>query len=84
MRTPQIDRLLSAEDAAELLGVRPSTIRWWWTIGKLHRIKIGRLTRVHLSEILRLIPEETSPAKPAARQKGAVPLTAPPPLKEEK
>jgi len=52
------DRLLDAESAAELIGVRPSTIRWWWTIGKLHRIKIGRLTRVWESEILALIPHE--------------------------
>ena len=49
------DRLLDAESAAELLGVRPSTIRWWWTIGKLRRVKIGRLTRVWESEILSLI-----------------------------
>jgi hypothetical protein len=40
------DRLLSAESAAELLGIRPSTIRWWWTIDKLRRVKIGRLTQV--------------------------------------
>lgn len=52
------DRLHTAESAAELLGVRPSTIRWWWTIGKLHRVKIGRLTRVWESEILALIPLE--------------------------
>ncbi|MGE5109679.1 MAG: helix-turn-helix transcriptional regulator [Acidobacteriaceae bacterium] len=52
------DRLLTAESAADLLGVRPSTIRWWWTIGKLQRVKIGRLTRVWESEILALIPHE--------------------------
>lgn len=45
----------SAESAAELLGVRPSTILWWWTIGKLRRVKIGRLTRVRESELLALI-----------------------------
>jgi excisionase family DNA binding protein len=49
------DRLHSAESAAELLSVRPSTIRWWWTIGKLPRVKIGRLTRVRESELLALI-----------------------------
>lgn len=52
------DRLHSAESAAELLGVRPSTIRWWWTIGKLRRVKLGRLTRVWESELLALIPRE--------------------------
>ena len=59
MKTPQkTDRLLDAESAAELLGVRPSTTRWWWTIGKLHRVKISRLSRVWESEILGLIPHE--------------------------
>jgi len=55
------DRLLSAESAADLLGVRPSTIRWWWTISKLQRVKIGRLSRVWESEVLALIhrKEET-------------------------
>jgi excisionase family DNA binding protein len=52
------DRLHNAESAAELLGVRPSTIRWWWTIGKLNRVKIGRLTRVRESELLALITEQ--------------------------
>ncbi len=64
MRTPQrADRLLDAESAAELLGVRASTIRGWWSIGKLHRVKIGRLTRVWESEILALIPHEQKGAK---------------------
>ncbi|HET9741755.1 MAG TPA: helix-turn-helix domain-containing protein [Terriglobales bacterium] len=53
------DPLHSAESAAELLGVRPSTIRSWWTIGKLRRVKIGRLTRVRESELLALIKEQT-------------------------
>ena len=52
------DRLHDAETAAELLGIRPSTIRWWWTIGKLPRVKIGRLTRVRESELLSLIGPE--------------------------
>ena len=57
------DRLHSAESAAELLGIKASTIRWWWTIGKLHRVKIGRLTRVRESELLTLIGPEHD-AKP--------------------
>lgn len=67
MRTTQTtvtDRLHSAESAAELLGIRPSTIRWWWTIGKLQRVKIGRLTRVRESELLALIkPEQKGQAQ---------------------
>ena len=62
MRTREMttaNRLHNAESAAELLSVRPSTIRWWWTIGKLHRVKIGRLTRVRESELLALISGES-------------------------
>jgi excisionase family DNA binding protein len=52
------DPLHSADSAAELLAVRPSTIRWWWSIGKLRRTKVGRLTRVRESELLALIKPE--------------------------
>ncbi len=55
VKTTATERLLGAESAAELLSVGPSTIRWWWTTGKLHRVKIGRLTRVWESELLALI-----------------------------
>ena len=57
------DRLHNAETAAVLLGVRPSTIRWWWTLGKLNRVKIGRLTRVRESELLALIQPEQRETK---------------------
>lgn len=58
MSVQATSKLHSAESAAELLGIRPSTIRWWWTIGKLQRVKIGRLTRVRESELLALIKSE--------------------------
>jgi excisionase family DNA binding protein len=61
MRTLKIateDKLHSAESAAELLGVRPSTIRWWWSIGRLPRLKIGRLSKVRESALLALIGNE--------------------------
>lgn len=58
------DRLHSAESAAELLGVRPSTIRWWWTIGKLPRVKVGqRLSRVPERALLALITEQKGQAR---------------------
>lgn len=82
----QRDRLLDAEGAAALLGIRPSTIRSWWSTGKLQRVKIGYLTRVWESEILALIPpKKLDPAKPSARQNGAVSgITAPTPSKDSK
>lgn len=48
------DRLLDAESVAELLDVRPPQS----AIGKLHQVKIGRLTHVWESEPLTLIPHE--------------------------
>jgi len=61
---PKEDKLHTAETAAELLGVRPSTIRWWWAIGKLPRLKLGRFSRVRESALLALIqPEQKGPAK---------------------
>ena len=59
MKSQTPDRLLDAEAAAELLGIRPGTIRDWWRIGKLPRTKIGRLTRVWESELLALLARET-------------------------
>ena len=52
------DRLHSAESAATLLAIRPSTIRSWWAIGKLKRVKIGRLSRAYESDLLALITTE--------------------------
>ena len=75
------DKLHSVESAAEFLGgISPSTIRSWLSQGRLTRVKIGRLVRIRESELLQMI----SPARKSARQKGAVPLTAPPPPKDEK
>jgi len=38
--------LLTVPEAADLLHVKPSTIRAWLTQSKLPRIKLGRLTRI--------------------------------------
>lgn len=38
--------LLTVEETAALLRVRPSTVRAWLTQGRLPRVKIGRLTRI--------------------------------------
>ena len=75
------DRLHSAESAAALLCVRPSTIRWWWSIGKLPRRKIGRLTRVRESEVLALI--EKQKARPYNRERLLRNRRTLPPLRED-
>jgi excisionase family DNA binding protein len=60
----QAERLHSAESAAALLSISPSTVRWWWTTGRLQRVKIGRLTRVRESELLTLIEQPISRTLP--------------------
>lgn len=80
------DRLHSVQSAAEFLGgVAPSTIRAWLTQGKLHRVKIGRLTRVRESELLALIKLENKQEIRTAKHRsalGAAKRTAAPLLKE--
>jgi excisionase family DNA binding protein len=63
LRRTMEDRLHSAESAAELLGVRPSTIRWWWATAKLPRVKIGRLSRVPESALWTLVKPEQRETK---------------------
>ncbi|WP_367182563.1 helix-turn-helix domain-containing protein [Edaphobacter sp.] len=52
------DTLHNAESAAAILRVSPSTIRYYWTTGRLPRLKIGKHTRVRESELLKLIEEK--------------------------
>lgn len=57
------DRLLRVEEAAELLAVKPSTIRAWLLHRKLGRVRVGaRAVRIRASEIERIISEGTIPA----------------------
>jgi len=39
-------RLLKPEEAAEILGVNPGTVRRWLREGKLKGVKVGRLWRI--------------------------------------
>lgn len=41
-----IERLLTPEEAAELLAVSPKSIREWLRLGKLKGVKAGRLWRI--------------------------------------
>jgi excisionase family DNA binding protein len=45
------EKLLTVEDAAKALLVKPTTIREWLKSGKLRGVKMGRLWRVRESEI---------------------------------
>jgi excisionase family DNA binding protein len=55
------DKLYTPKEAAALLGITVSTVRSWFSTGKLRRIKVGRLTRALESELLAMITPEDVP-----------------------
>ena len=54
-RGHQMDRLLSLQEAAELIGMSTRWIRRRFADGRLQRVKLGRSTRVRLSDIAQII-----------------------------
>ena len=61
-------RLLTVNQAAEQLGVKPSTIRSWiLRREKLEVVKVGRLVRITERSIEKLIDENTIPPKENGR-----------------
>ncbi len=64
MQNNSTDRLLRVEEAAELLAVKPSTIRAWLLGRKIGRVRVGaRAVRVPASEVDRIIAEGSIPAR---------------------
>ena len=57
--SPTRSPLLSVEDAAEYIGVRPGTLRNWLSARRLAYVKVGRLTRVSSETLDRFIAENT-------------------------
>ena len=51
--------LLSVDEAAEYLGVRPGTLRNWLSTRRLTYVKVGRLTRLSSDTLNRYITEHT-------------------------
>jgi excisionase family DNA binding protein len=45
------DRLITVDETATLLAVTPAAIRRWLSTGRLSRVKVGRLTRLRLSDV---------------------------------
>jgi excisionase family DNA binding protein len=63
MNTPVLD-LLRVEEAAELLNVKPSTIRAWLLKRKLPHVHIGqRAVRIPRVALEKLITEGTVPER---------------------
>jgi excisionase family DNA binding protein len=61
-------KLLAVEQAAERLGVKPSTIRSWiLRREKIEVVKVGRLVRIKESSIQRFIEDNTVPPRENAQ-----------------
>jgi excisionase family DNA binding protein len=61
---PRTTRLLTVDQAAERLGVKPATIRSWiLKRQKLEVVKVGRLVRITERSIEKLIDENTIPPR---------------------
>ena len=57
-------RLLTVEQAAERLGIKPATIRSWiLRQEKLEVVKVGRLVRITEKSIQKFIDENTIPPR---------------------
>ena len=50
-----MNRLLKAEDVAELFGVRVPTVYSWARRGRIPHMKLGRLIRFRLDELWRFL-----------------------------
>ncbi len=58
------DRLLTIEQAAEQLGVKPATIRSWiLKREKIEVVKVGRLIRIKESTVHNFIDDNTIPPR---------------------
>jgi excisionase family DNA binding protein len=58
-RPPRPGPLMSVEQAAEYLGVRPGTLRNWLSARRIAYVKVGRLTRISSETLNRFIAEHT-------------------------
>jgi len=54
------DRLLTLDEAAEILKVKPRTVRYWIYSGKLNQVKLShKVVRIRESELNEFIRNES-------------------------
>jgi excisionase family DNA binding protein len=59
-----MSQMLSAAEAAKVLGVSPWTIRQWSSMRKLPHYKVGRLTKFKISDLEAFIESGKVEANP--------------------
>lgn len=55
-------KLLTVNQAAELLGLAPVTLRSWISLRRIGVVRLGRAVRIPQAEIERLVERNTVPA----------------------
>jgi excisionase family DNA binding protein len=56
-------KLLTTDEAAEALSLRPKTIRAWVAARRLGCVRLGRAVRIPRAEVDRVIGQGTVPAR---------------------
>ena len=51
------ERLLTPEEVAERLGIKPNTVKGYFRTGRIKAIKVGKLWRVRESDLQKHIEE---------------------------
>jgi excisionase family DNA binding protein len=57
-------KLLTVNEAAELLGLAEVTLRCWIGQRKISVVRLGRAVRIAQEEVARMIEKGTVPARP--------------------
>ena len=65
MNTNNYNQLLSRKEAAKFLGVKESTLSVWACVKRynLRVVKIGRLAKYRMSDLLKFLDDRTDPQK---------------------
>jgi excisionase family DNA binding protein len=58
-----MDKLLTPQEIAELLGVRPSTVYQWTHQGFIPHTKLGRFVRFKESDVMKWVDERSTPGR---------------------
>lgn len=66
-RWMNMNQLLTVQQTAEALNLKPSTIRAWLLRRKLPRVRCGRAVRVPARAVAEFIEKNTIPARPESR-----------------